>query len=90
MLLEYLQEPPGKFSPNTIERGSSTRLFGFVTSAWRDTWWLPTPAQLQAYAQEMGRRQMRKEIVNPPWLEGSGATAGAQSDRFSLTRQEAS
>jgi hypothetical protein len=56
-LLEYLQEPPGKFSPSTIERQSDkvVRLCDLGVS--RHIVAAFTPAQLQAYAQEMRRRR---------------------------------
>jgi hypothetical protein len=56
-LLEYLQEPPGKFSPSTIDRqfDKVTRLSRLgvslhIVSAF-------TPTQLQAYAQGMRQRR---------------------------------
>jgi hypothetical protein len=56
-LLEYLQEPPGKFSPSTIERqfDKVVRLRNLGVS--RHLVPAFTPAQLQAYAQGMRRRR---------------------------------
>jgi hypothetical protein len=57
MLLEYLQEPPGKFSPSTIEKqfDKVVRLRDLGVS--RHIVAAFTPAQQQAYAQEMRRRR---------------------------------
>ena len=56
-LLEYLQEPPGKFSPSTIDRqfDKVIRLCHLGVSRYIVTAF--TPAQLQAYAQGMHRRR---------------------------------
>jgi hypothetical protein len=56
-LLEYLQEPPGKFSPSTIEKqfDKVVRLRDLGVS--RHIVAAFTPAQQQAYAQEMRRRR---------------------------------
>ena len=60
--LEYLQEPPGKFSPATIERQfhkvqrlRDLGLSKYLTASL-------TPAQLQAYAQGMRRRRPSRTV----------------------------
>jgi hypothetical protein len=56
-LLEYLQEPPGKFSPSTIEKQFNKVVRLRDLGVPRHIVAAFTPAQLQAYAQEMRRRR---------------------------------
>src|ERR1700732_3441302 len=55
-LLEYLQEPPAKFSPSTIERqsGKVTELRDLGVDTYRTDM---VPALLQSYAQGMRKRR---------------------------------
>ena len=61
-LMEYLQEPPGKFSPATIERqfNKVQRLRDLGVSKYLIA--SLTPSQLQAYAQRMRRRRPSRTV----------------------------
>jgi hypothetical protein len=67
-LLEYLQEPPRKFAPSTVERQSDTvnRLLDLAVDCYPTT--ASTPALLQLFAQGKvwSRRRHKQSSVHVP------------------------